>query len=237
MTLIQTEARIYLASQRGYTETADFRSLHTFNFVNYNVTGRDPFGSLTAFNNETLAAGKSFKIVTDKPTEIILLPVAGGLEVKDSYGESVFVGVGESFRFLAFPESDFTILNPYETETINYLQIHIRPGLGSAGLDNHLDDSPVTRFSLEESNLLIPVFSAVSNKVNAFIGQFGGRQEGKYHLQDPENGMFIYIIGGAFEVQNRLLETGDALTLQHVEEIDFEALSNGALILVMEVGG
>ena len=213
-----------------------FRSLHTLNYETYKSEGREPFGCLFALNDETLDPGKSAKITVSKPIEIILIPTIGGLELIDSYGKSIFVSPGETFRFLAFPESSFTIINPYEVETINYLQIHLKPQTSVARAKNYVADSPLKTLDFVNANSLDPVFANASGNVTGFIGQYSGREEGVYKSQHSGSGIFAYIILGAFEVQNRLLEKGDALSLLNVKEVDFESLSNGAIILMMEVG-
>jgi len=234
--LIQTEAQIYLSSNRGCTQTEGFRSFHTFNFGDYKSEGREAFGRLIAFNEETLTSEKSNNILVKTPTEILLIPTVGGLELIDRYGESVFVNAGETFLFLAFPESRFTILNPYLSETINYLQLHIKPEFYYAGLSQeNIYNESITSFSLEERNIMKPVFSGGGKNVAGFMGKYGGRQEDEFVLKNPDNGTFIYIVQGAFEVQNRLLEVGDALSLLNVETVEFEALSDDGIILVVEV--
>jgi len=234
--LTHTEAQIYLGSHRGCTVSEGFRSFLTLNFGKYSSEGRQPFGRLVAFNEQTLAAGKSTELTITKPTEIVLLPIAGGLELVDIYGESTFVSSGESFHFLAFPESSFSIINPYAEETINYLEIHFYPDLSVNAFDTILDRSPLTVFSLDKQNVLIPIFSRVGEKARGFLGQYGGRMEDEFEMKSPERGIFVFIVQGAFEVQNRLLEKGDALSLLYLETLEFEALSEGAIILVVEVG-
>jgi hypothetical protein len=235
--LIQTEAQIYLANKRGKTRTQGFSSFHTFNFGSYYADERTPFGRLAAFNDETLAPEEMIEIAMVKPTEVILVPIVGGIELMDRTGESVYISCGETFSFLAFPESKFKIINPYDKETVNYLQIHFWPQFGdSEFIIDHLDELPLRQFSLETKNELVKAFETADGEVVGFIGQFEGREEGTLNLQNPEKGVFGYVIQGAFEVQNRLLEKGDALSLKNVHEVEFEALSNGAIILLVEVG-
>ena len=74
-----------------------------------------------------------------------------------------------------------------------------------------------------------------STNIRGFIGQFDGREEAVYTLKDPKNGAFIFVIEGAFEVQNRLLESRDSLALWSVGNLELEALSNNALILLLEI--
>jgi quercetin 2,3-dioxygenase len=49
------------------------------------------------------------------------------------------------------------------------------------------------------------------------------------------NDAFIFVIDGVFEVQNRLLHRRDALLLPAPEKLEFEALSEGAILLVLEI--
>jgi len=233
---VQTEAQIFLGSQRGITQSEGTRNMHTLNFGSYQAEGREAFGRVLVFNDVALSAGKAENINTTKPTEIVLLPIVGGLELVDRYGESVFVNSGESFRFLTFPESNFKVHNPYPLETINYLEIHLTPDLSDNYMDNHMDDSPLHLFSLSDKNRLIPSFSGLGEKVTGYVGKYTGREEDEFLVINPENGIFTFIIQGAFEVQNRLLEKGDALSLLNVATLEFEALSNDAIILVVEVG-
>lgn len=228
--IIQTPAHIYLQSQRKVIRNEGFRSYSTFDETK-------GIGNLIAFHEVELDAGQSVDIKTDVLTEIILVPVVGGVELISAGTDSIFLRVGETFRFFEFPESDFKITNPYPTETISYLQIHIRPDLTEDATNNLFDELPVNRFSLEDINALIPAFTNLSRSVSAVIGQYNGREEGSYILNNPQNTVFAYIINGAFEVQNRLLEKGDALSLWELEEVEFEALSDGAVVLLMEIGG
>ncbi len=67
-----------------------------------------------------------------------------------------------------------------------------------------------------------------------FIGVFDGREEGRYILKRSSNKIFTMVINGAFEFQNRLMETRDAILIWDLEELEFEALSEDALILFFE---
>ena len=233
--LKQTEAQIFLGSQRGITQSEGFQNMHTLNFESYQAYGREAFGGMLVFNEIMLAAGKSVNITTIKPTEIVLFPIVGGLELLDRHGESFFVNSGESFRFLAFPERSFKVFNPYPLETINYLEIHLTPDLSDEAMYNHIGDNPLNVFSLSDQNKLIHSFSGLGGKITGYLGKYAGRKEGEYLPVKVGNGIFTYVIQGAFEVQNRLLEKGDALSLLHAEALEFEALSNEAIILVVEV--
>jgi hypothetical protein len=66
------------------------------------------------------------------------------------------------------------------------------------------------------------------------IGKFDGRKEGTHIVTDAGKGIFVFVIEGAFEVQNRLLQLRDGLALWNTASIEFEALSNDAILLLLE---
>ncbi|RRB02880.1 pirin family protein [Larkinella rosea] len=230
--LAQTEAHIYLADQRGRSQTTDFRSFHTFNFGDYQHESRQPLGALTVFNDTTLLPGKSHPITVDEPTEMLLIPVVGGIEMVDGFGESVFWGAGEVFRLEVIPGQEFLISNPFESEAVNYLQI----GLKTEKTHREISaDFPLRSFQLENRNQLLPFFASPNQSRLGFIGKYTGRHDGVYGLSDPQKRVFVFVIEGAFEVQGRLLHPRDGLALWNLTEVEFEALSNDAILLLLEV--
>ncbi|MDQ6480307.1 pirin family protein [Dyadobacter sp. LHD-138] len=233
--ITQTEGQIYLAGQRGLSQLSMFRSFHTFNFGLYQDENRAPFGNLQVFNDDTLAGGKSLGMQVGHNTEVILLPVVGALEYRNSLGKTGILEAGQFQVFAAAKGMEYEITNPYEEDLVNFIQIWLK------------NDEPVFEASMQEKsidletrNQLLPLFSpyvedvTIQQQAYAFIGKFEGRQEAVYPLKNPDNGIFVFIIEGAFEVQNRLMEARDGLSLRNLEELEFEALSNDAIILIME---
>lgn len=215
MTTVE-EARIFLADRRGVTESAAFRSYHLFSFGDYREEGREPFGCLCLLNDDTLAPGACSRMEPEADTEVLLLPVAGGLVCTDAVGEEHWIEPGQAIRL---PPGPYAIRNPYDTELINFLQIWRRDAPPASG---------TVSFDLSEKNTLHDL------SVGRFwgIGKYEGRQEGSCR---PEySRVFVYVLEGAFEVQNRLLHPRDGLALTGAEEVEWEALSDDAILLVIE---
>lgn len=216
------EARIFLADERGCSQSPQFRSDHTFRFGAYRPEGREPFGRLCLLNDDTLRAGASLSLTAEHPSDVLLLPVTGGLEYAGGAGHG-FLEPGQ-VGVLSLPEgAGYTVGNPYEKHHIQFLQIglsrsaaDVRPGLAALN------------FELQPRNTLRPLTDS------AFIGRFDGRKAGVFPV--PGGGrVFAFVLNGAFEVANRLLHAGDGLALRFTEggEVDFEALANEALLLVI----
>jgi hypothetical protein len=128
------------------------------------------------------------------------------------------------------------IKNAYENDLVNFLHIQIMADAAALPVQD-LFNFDINRFP----NRLVKMNAMNGKKYDAplpfvlSIGKFAGRQEGRYHLSDPQNTLYFFVIGGAFEVQQRLLQPRDGLALWNAGTIDFEALSNDAVLLVMEL--
>lgn len=231
--LTQTDAQIYLEGLRGQFQTDGFRSFRTFNFEEYRAADRQSLGTLEVLNDETLMPECSCELQVEKFCQIILLPVVGAIELGEKGCEPKFVNSGEALFLLASPDRTYSITNPYPDEAINYLQIRVDD---SQFLSTPMPLSGITvQFDLSERNVLLPVRGYNGSSAQLFIGQYDGRAEGIFTSRYASHSAFFFVIEGAFEVQNRLLERRDGLALSNAEAVDFEALSNGAVIVVIDV--
>lgn len=99
--------------------------------------------------------------------------------------------------------------------------------------------SAVHDFDFSKRNELLPVFGRdllpMHSQSCGYIGLYDGRKKGNYTLQNPKNGLFTFVANGAFEFENRLLESRDGLSISRITSVDFEALSENAILLVMEI--
>lgn len=84
-----------------------------------------------------------------------------------------------------------------------------------------------------QTNQLVK-FSLIKEKAAIFLGMYQLRTKDTLTAKPP-NSYMVFIISGAFEVNDRLLETREALLIDNTELIDFEALSNNALMLIIEL--
>lgn len=227
--LTQTEGQIYLSNARGITNRSTFRSFHTFNHGGYFDESRKAFGNLLVCNDDTLAASNAIITSITKDVEVIIIPVVGSIEVKDKNDIPNTVEAGQAFIVRLKKGEYYQISNPYKDEFVNFLQIWLE----KAAI---VEDQHQERISFDLDNN--------KNKLqrigeNCYIGKFSGREEGYITIEGRNKGAFAFIIEGAFEFQNRLLEARDSLALWNEDgehlQIEFEALSNDAIVLIVEV--
>ncbi|MFT3794986.1 hypothetical protein [Flavobacterium sp.] len=235
MTTMQQQIQIYKADLRGCTESEVFRRHATLNFGDYKESSREPFGLLLALNDETLGAGNTIFRHIEEDTDILILPLVGGLIFRDSFGNEETIGTEQLALFSGEKGNAYQLTNPYKKELVNYLQIWIK---GSAA--DFKPGSSLYDFDFAKRNTLVPIFGNPAalqphSQASGSIGLFDGRKEGSYTLRQPDHGLFVFVLNGAFECDNRLIESRDALAIVNSQTIDFKALSENAMLLVMEM--
>jgi myo-inositol-hexaphosphate 3-phosphohydrolase len=174
-------------------------------------------------NDETLASGKANQYLVEEDSLIVLLPLVGTVEC--DVANKVMVQAGEMLASFAHKGTTITINNPYENQLVNCLQLWFRQDITAR--------KGVVYFDIDSNkNQLVNI---LQSEIKLSIGKFDGRSEAIYKLSQDKS-VFVFVIQGAFEVQHRLLESRDGLWLQNVQEIEMEALSNDAIVFLIEVG-
>lgn len=229
----QSNGKIFLADERGINESTWFRSFNTFNFGKYYNEHKHSFAGIYVFNDDTLNSGRTLNMLVEERTFIVLLPVIGAVDYRDSLGNSNLVAAGQAQVAFLDRGASIQISNPFKEELVNFLQIWIRA-------DNVNEQVATRLFTYEDVNsyinTCIPMFPSVTEKplLSCSIGKFSGRGEAIYCPGNEKAGLFVFVIEGAFEVEGRLLHARDGLALWDINEIEMEALSNDAIVLVVE---
>jgi len=233
MTTTSTPGQIYVADQRGLVNTPQQRRYCTLNFETYAAAGRGPVGSLQAVNEELIAPGQTVTLVAAHATHLVLLPVVGAVAFQTSSGQSGTADV-EQLQVLTLPSGgtvDFR--NPYAAELITFLHVWLEAD----------PDAPVTSDCFEytlaalDNHLAELVAPTRQRRFALHLGCFQGRQETTYQVSDLSHRLFAFVLAGAFELEGRLLHEKDGLALWQAGAVELEALSNNALVLLLEVPG
>ncbi|PSR52034.1 hypothetical protein AHMF7605_00120 [Adhaeribacter arboris] len=234
----QTPGKIFLADQRGTSETTLFSRFSTFNYGDFYQKHKQPMGNLFLLNEETLAGSQSIKVEIDQNSHLVIFPLTGAVQVQTAEQNLVLADVGE-VPVITVPAKTFICLkNPYEADSIHFLLLGIKAAQSVIAL-NH----PFFPFNFTDiENQLAPIIAGskapyVSSKLpfTLSLGRLAGRQETTFYLQEKKSICFIFVLTGAFEAQGRLLHEKDGLALWDTDEVELEALSNNALVLVLEL--
>ena len=225
---MQTSPKIFLSDNRTMRQTENYRLFSTL--------GRGPhkrphiynYSKLFVLNDEELAGLGAVTTRVEQDCYMVLLPVTGELDYSGPDGFVSRINIGEMKLVTLAANSVIVLSNPLADEVINYLLVCIEAEKG-------IELSALYTFDLDEDqNRLIQMCEPVSTFcIN--IGRYNGRNEGVYFPRNKSSRLFCFVIGGAFEFENRLLQPRDGLAIGNIEEADFEALSEGALLLLIEM--
>lgn len=223
-----SSAHIYLADQRGRLVTAQQQRLSTLNFGAYAAEGRAPFGRLRAFNEEALAPGQAVALPVAEATLLVLLPITGAVGYRGAAGLAGTADV-EQVLVLHLPAgSTLHLHNPYPDAVITVLHLWLAPEAPGAAAQTFAYHFAQLANALAELVPLGPL------PFGLHLGRFQGRREAT-HLVGAGNAVFAFVLAGAFELQNCLLHPGDGLGLRNCTRVELEALSNDALVLLLEL--
>ncbi|WP_192349914.1 hypothetical protein [Algoriphagus sp. Y33] len=170
----------------------------------------------------TLKAGYSHEFLAFQDCLLILVPLLGEVCLNGDFA----VDVGHCWRKSLRTGEVILLQNRYENTENHFLRIQI-PFSGSV-------KSSITCFSQEElQNCIFPIFTFIEDEVSIKLGL--GKFKGRTDLEFTVRGtVYAYCLVGAFEVQNCLLEKGDALKISHSKKVELEALSPNAFLFTLE---
>ncbi|GAB2848889.1 pirin family protein [Hymenobacter ruber] len=228
----QTPGKIFLADERGLAESDRFRRYSTFSFGPFAHPHKGPFGRLYGLNEETMAGGHALEFTVEEASHVLIIPITGAVALTVS-GQLTTVDV-EEITVLTLPAgSTLYVRNPYDTELVSFLHLWQLADAPAAASNEQRDSFNSAAIQNQLARLLPAAVCSLPFTVS--LGRFDGRQEAVYQLENPANSLFVFVLAGAFEVESRLLHEKDGLALWDVSEIELEALSNDALILVLEL--
>lgn len=221
--LAQNPSQIFKSENRGAIVTEKYNCLSVFNYLNFQDKSRAAFHQLSIFNDETLASKETIAYTSFQDEIVVLFPLVGSIEL-NSVETSEILEVNQLYVFSNRNNTSFSISNPYENELVNFLQIRF---------NSYATEKHKIYFDIEKQNEIISLYENDNFAIS--IGVFDARSESTYKLKNQQKGLFAFVLGGAFEFQNRLLENRDGLKIWDIDEIEFEALSPMAMLLIIDI--
>jgi len=153
----------------------------------------------------------------------LLFPIVGPVSVSGKNTGEQLLAPGTLFNNAT---DEITICNPLE-DTVNLLQIGYNMPDGAPG-DTH---TLLAELHITEKNR---IFHADAFAGHISVGIYDSRTKDKVRTTNPASSLFTYVINGSFEVEGRLMEYRDGLLQWQTEETELEALSETAILLIIE---
>ncbi|MGB4773267.1 MAG: hypothetical protein WBP58_17515 [Chitinophagaceae bacterium] len=213
-----TQSVMYLASRRDTEETVDHRISKSL---------AEPAHGVEAWDDVVLAPDKMVYRRFEKEVLMFIMPMVGEVDYEDETGQLFSVAAGQLLLIPLAAGVQASVRNVYQDALVNCLISAVvtaqRPALKAPEL------LPV---NLQQFN---DVLGSLNNLyLPLYIGNFQGRSEAS--LFTKEHRLFVFVIEGAFEVQHRLLEYRDGMLLWNTTQVELEALSNDAKLLILDLG-
>jgi len=231
LTMERISGKIFLADERGLTETSALRRYSTFNFEKYYSEHRTPFANLFLCNDELIVGGKVTFFLCKEDSLQIFIPIKGGIDIVAN-GKEFAVKTGQVQVLNVGKGEVLEISNPYQNDMINYMQFGIKTDMFLMRASEMLFN-----FDFEkDQNQLLEIIANPKLPFKLSAGIFTDREEAVYKMQSPNHQFYAFIIDGAFEIEGRLMHARDGLALWGIEQVELKALSNNAIVVVLAFG-
>jgi redox-sensitive bicupin YhaK (pirin superfamily) len=230
---------LHKAATRGHADHGWLNSFFSFSFAGYYNPQRVQFGVLRVLNDDRVEGGKGFGSHPHDNMEIISIPLEGSLVHQDNLGQKQVVSAGEIQVMSTGTGVFHSEYNNSPDQPVKFLQIWVFP--------NKLNVTPrydqVRLDPAKGQNALQQLISPTPSNEGSWIyqdawfhmGAFDAGRKFRYDLKRPGNGVYLFVIDGAFNYNGQRLETRDGLGITDVDSIDLEAAEQGSRILIMDV--
>ena len=230
---------LHTADSRGDANHGWLHSKHSFSFASYYNPEKIHFGVLRVLNDDFVAAGMGFGLHPHDNMEIISIPLEGDLAHQDSMGNHTVIKHGDIQVMSAGTGIKHSEFNHNKDKPVKFLQIWVMP--------NKKDVTPrydqITLDPANRINTLQQILSPNPEDAGVWIyqdawfhiGKFDLDFTTKYSLKKAGNGIYAFVLYGAFEIAGQKLNERDALGITDFDQFELKALTKDAEILLMEI--
>ncbi|RXK59726.1 hypothetical protein ESA94_11740 [Lacibacter luteus] len=229
--IVQSTAKIFLSDAHAVNETAMFRNSSVFNYGDEQNENRTAFGQLYLLNDYTIDGACSVSVEVEANSFVVVLPVVGAVEYKNGTNKEKLVIAGQTLMLEKTAATSFTLTNIFEDALVNIAVMAFK-----TKEEYQLPSGFIYTYDVNErpNGLVRALTGRYELPVQLHVGKFEGRGETAYTVSKESNRVFVFVLTGAFEVEGRLLHARDGLALENIDVLEMEALSNDALIAVVE---
>lgn len=230
---------LHQSDTRGFADHGWLKSYHTFSFANYYNAERVHFGVLRVLNDDFVKGGQGFGLHPHENMEIISIPLEGDLEHKDNMGNSTIIKHGDIQVMSAGTGVYHSEFNHNKDKAVKFLQIWIFPN--KKNVTPRYDQ--ITLKMEDRINRFQQIVSPNTDDDGVWIhqdawfhiGKFDKGNSIEYSLKKEENGLYLFVLSGSFEIDNQIISKRDGLGIENGDSISIKSLSDNAELLIMEI--
>jgi redox-sensitive bicupin YhaK (pirin superfamily) len=232
------KTQIHTSETRGKANLGWLDSRHTFSFSNYYNESRMSFGKLRVLNDDIIEGGTGFGTHPHKNMEIISIPLRGDLEHRDSMGNIQIIRENDVQIMSAGSGITHSEYNHSKDKQTNFLQIWVIPNEQNVAPRYAQQSFPAE----SRNNKLVKIVSPFGEEEGVHIhqqawfyrGTFDAQASFRFKLNNPENGVYIFVIDGQIKLNDTILNTRDGAGITETAEIPL-SFPKTSDVLLMEV--
>ena len=226
------------ADSRGYADHGWLKSYHSFSFAGYHNPERMNFGMLRVLNDDLVQPKMGFGTHPHQNMEIISIPLKGALSHKDSMGNKRAIEVGEVQAMSAGTGLTHSEFNDSKLKEVNFLQlwiipedINVKPNyeqrkFSNEGKTNQLQTVVAPKDKLEGKAL------PISQQAYIYRASLDEGKSLNINLKSKNNGIYIFVVEGAIDVENNELLRRDAIGVFDSDKVSISSKSDSDLVIV-----
>ncbi len=219
------QTQLFPAAERGIKDIGWLKSNFFFSFSEYYQPTKSAFGTLLAFNDDYVEAGKGFGIHPHMNMEIISIMLNGSMNHKDSMGYSNIVhqdwvqimSAGTGLRHEEY--------NVGENE-VNFLQIWIQPKQQNISPRYQFRNFPKEKRRNTLQTIVSPEEGLshcwINQNAKLSLGFFDAGHRVEYNLNPVNKCLFIFSIKGSITISGNHLPQRDAMGIWDTGKIEIE---------------
>jgi hypothetical protein len=181
---------------------------------------------LVTITDINLSSSGSIHLDFSGKDQHIILPVSGATQLSLN-GTVHTIASEEMLLHCGGHKEQVTATNPFEDITVNLLHIAINSGAHIMAPDS----TALAAIDITARNRL---FTASGAGKHIHVGIYDSRTKDHLLLRPGSDSIYTYIINGSFDFEDRLMEYRDGLFQWDLKQVDFEALSDTAVLLTIE---
>jgi quercetin 2,3-dioxygenase len=226
--------QIRRSNERGYADHGWLKSHHTFSFAGYYDPNHMAFSNLRVINEDYIAGGRGFGAHPHRDMEIITYVVKGSLQHEDSMGTKAIIRPGEVQRMTAGTGVVHSEFNAQKDEEVHLFQIWImpkeegvKPGYGQKSFERELNSKKLVHVVSRDGR---DGSIGINQDADMYISRLKASDSLDFKVQ-AGRGLWIQVVKGQIKVGGDVLYTGDALSTQEAQLLNFEAAEDAELII------
>jgi redox-sensitive bicupin YhaK (pirin superfamily) len=216
----------YPENERGKNNLGWLKANFSFSFASYYDPNKVNFGVLRVLNDDIIAGGTGFGTHPHDNMEIITIPLEGGLEHKDSIGNTGVIRAGEVQVMSAGTGVYHSEYNASRTEDAKTLQIWLFPKERDIQPRYDQKDFKGLLKTNQLTTLISPVKSSdtlwLNQDATFSMGDFEAGTSLSYDIKIPGNGAYVFVIEGSVKINSTVLNKRDALGVYDTSSFTIE---------------